>query len=59
MNQYIHIIVALCISMLVSYLLVFPVIKLAVKWRMMDHPEYRKIHKVITPRMGDWPSLVG
>ncbi|MFC7321843.1 glycosyltransferase family 4 protein [Halobacillus campisalis] len=52
MNEYINIAIALAISMLVSYLLVFPVIKLAVKWRMMDHPEERKIHKVVTPRMG-------
>ncbi|WP_163526916.1 glycosyltransferase family 4 protein [Halobacillus ihumii] len=52
MNEYIQIGIALAISMLVSYLLVFPVLKLAVKWRMMDYPEERKIHKIITPRMG-------
>ncbi|WP_431804125.1 glycosyltransferase family 4 protein [Halobacillus andaensis] len=52
MNIYIDIAIALLLSMAVSYLLVFPVIKLARKWRMMDHPEARKIHAVITPRMG-------
>ncbi|RWZ59065.1 undecaprenyl/decaprenyl-phosphate alpha-N-acetylglucosaminyl 1-phosphate transferase [Halobacillus fulvus] len=52
MNIYMDIIVTIVISMLVSYLLVFPVIKLANKWKMMDHPEERKIHKVVTPRMG-------
>ncbi|MBN8235115.1 undecaprenyl/decaprenyl-phosphate alpha-N-acetylglucosaminyl 1-phosphate transferase [Halobacillus kuroshimensis] len=52
MNITVEIIVALLLSMAVSYALVFPVMKLAVKWKMMDYPELRKIHKEITPRMG-------
>ncbi|MCA0985219.1 undecaprenyl/decaprenyl-phosphate alpha-N-acetylglucosaminyl 1-phosphate transferase [Halobacillus yeomjeoni] len=52
MNIYLDIAIAIALSMLVSYLLVFPVIKLAAKWKMMDYPELRKIHTEITPRMG-------
>ncbi|WP_226581211.1 glycosyltransferase family 4 protein [Halobacillus litoralis] len=52
MNFYVDIIIAILLSMAVSYVLVFPVMKLAVKWKMMDYPEMRKIHKEITPRMG-------
>lgn len=52
MNIYVDIAVAILLSMAVSFLLVFPVKKLAVKWKMMDYPEMRKIHKEITPRMG-------
>ncbi|QAS53407.1 glycosyltransferase family 4 protein [Halobacillus litoralis] len=52
MNIYLDITIAILLSMAVSYLLVFPVMSLAVKWKMMDYPELRKIHKEITPRMG-------
>ncbi|WP_173915584.1 glycosyltransferase family 4 protein [Halobacillus sp. Marseille-Q1614] len=52
MNIYIEITIAFLLAMTVSYLLVFPVIKLARKWKMMDQPEARKIHEVTTPRMG-------
>ncbi|WP_062514793.1 glycosyltransferase family 4 protein [Halobacillus sp. KGW1] len=52
MNIYIDLTIAILLSMAVSYVLVFPVMKLAVKWKMMDYPEMRKIHKEITPRMG-------
>lgn len=52
MNIYVDMIIAIGLSMAVSYLLVFPVMKLAVKWKMMDYPELRKIHTEITPRMG-------
>ncbi|REJ08801.1 glycosyltransferase family 4 protein [Halobacillus trueperi] len=52
MNIYVEMTIAILLSMTVSYLLVFPVMKLAVKWKMMDYPELRKIHKEVTPRMG-------
>ena len=52
MNIYVDLLIAIVISLATSYLLVFPVMKLAVKWKMMDYPELRKIHKEITPRMG-------
>ncbi|TGB01690.1 glycosyltransferase family 4 protein [Halobacillus salinus] len=52
MNIGLNMTLGLVVSLIVSYVLVFPVIKLAKKWRMMDHPEERKIHTQITPRMG-------
>ncbi|WP_425441674.1 MraY family glycosyltransferase [Thalassobacillus cyri] len=42
-----------------SYLLTFPVRKLAVKWKVMDYPELRKIHTQITPRMGGVSIFAG
>lgn len=54
-----NLLIALLLSFLTSYLLTFPVRKLAVKWKVMDYPELRKIHTQITPRMGGVSIFAG
>src|SRR5690625_323608 len=50
MINYIDLIIAFLISLLLSFALTFPVRKLAVRWGIVDLPNYRKIHTKITPR---------
>src|SRR5690625_768446 len=52
MINYIDLIIAFLISLLLSFALTFPVRKLAVRWGIVDLPNYRKIHTKITPRFG-------
>lgn len=43
---------AFILTAISSYLLVYPIKKVAIKYRFLDFPEERKIHKMITPRLG-------
>ncbi|MBM7551705.1 glycosyltransferase family 4 protein [Thalassobacillus pellis] len=52
-------IIAFILAVLTSYILTFPIRKLAVKWKVMDYPELRKIHTTITPRMGGVAIFAG
>lgn len=51
--------IAFLIALLSTYLLTYPVKKLAVKLGVVDLPNYRKIHKEITPRLGGLAIFLG
>ncbi|SFE10700.1 UDP-GlcNAc:undecaprenyl-phosphate GlcNAc-1-phosphate transferase [Lentibacillus persicus] len=52
MFNYTELAIAFSIALLSTFLLTFPVKKLAVKIKAVDLPNYRKIHKNVTPRLG-------
>ncbi|WP_346207861.1 MraY family glycosyltransferase [Caldifermentibacillus hisashii] len=47
------------ISFVTTYLLVFPIIKLAIRFKIMDIPNQRKVNKVPIPRMGGLGIVIG
>lgn len=59
MFNYIDLIVAFFISITSSFLLTFPIKKLAVKLRIVDFPNNRKIHTKVTPRLGGVAIFLG
>ncbi|WP_085506209.1 glycosyltransferase family 4 protein [Thalassobacillus devorans] len=54
-----NLLIGLVISFGTSFLLTFPVRKLAQKLKVMDYPELRKIHTTVTPRMGGLAIFAG
>ncbi|MFD1020137.1 glycosyltransferase family 4 protein [Thalassobacillus hwangdonensis] len=54
-----NLLIGLMISFTTSFLLTFPVRKLAYRLKVMDYPELRKIHTKITPRMGGLAIFFG
>jgi UDP-GlcNAc:undecaprenyl-phosphate/decaprenyl-phosphate GlcNAc-1-phosphate transferase len=54
-----ELIIAFVLSLVSSYLLTYPVKKLAVKIGAMDFPNFRKIHKEVTPRLGGLSIYLG
>lgn len=59
MINYFDIFIAFLISLIASFTLTFPIRKLAIKWNIVDHPNYRKIHKKVTPRFGGMAIFLG
>lgn len=59
MNNSIDLIIAFGISLLSTLVLVYPIKKLAVKWNIIDLPNYRKVHKKPTPRLGGMAIFLG
>ncbi|RDW20580.1 glycosyltransferase family 4 protein [Oceanobacillus chungangensis] len=52
-------IIAFLISLISSFLLTYPVKKFAVNIGAVDHPNHRKIHKKVTPRLGGISIFLG
>ncbi|ASN04107.1 glycosyltransferase family 4 protein [Virgibacillus necropolis] len=59
MFNYVDLSVAFLIALLSTYLLTYPVKKLAIKLKIMDFPNHRKIHKAITPKLGGLAIFLG
>ncbi|WP_047984701.1 MraY family glycosyltransferase [Ornithinibacillus californiensis] len=59
MYTIIDLIIAFLISLISTLLLVYPIKKLAVKWNIIDLPNYRKVHKNPTPRLGGLAIFLG
>ncbi|MFB4475779.1 undecaprenyl-phosphate alpha-N-acetylglucosaminyl 1-phosphate transferase, partial [Oceanobacillus caeni] len=59
MFNYVDLSIAFFIALVASLLLTIPVKKLAVKIGAVDFPQKRKIHKVVTPRLGGLAIFAG
>lgn len=59
MFNYTDLSIAFLIALLSSWLLTYPVRKLAIRWGVLDFPNYRKIHKKVTPRLGGLSIFMG
>ncbi|WP_404455721.1 undecaprenyl/decaprenyl-phosphate alpha-N-acetylglucosaminyl 1-phosphate transferase [Virgibacillus necropolis] len=59
MFNYVDLSIAFLIALISTYLLTFPVKKLAFKLKVLDFPNHRKIHKAITPRLGGLAIFLG
>ncbi|MDY0404600.1 MraY family glycosyltransferase [Virgibacillus sp. 179-BFC.A HS] len=59
MFNYSELIVAFAISLVSTLLLTYPVKKLALKIGAVDYPNHRKIHKIVTPRLGGLAIFIG
>lgn len=59
MFNYVDLSIAFLIALLATFLLTYPVKKLAIKLRVLDLPNSRKIHKEITPRLGGLAIFIG
>lgn len=59
MFNYSQLAIAFFVAMLSTLLLTYPVKKLAIKFKVVDFPNYRKIHKKVTPRLGGLAIFLG
>lgn len=59
MINYMDLFIALLIALFTSFLLTFPVRKIAIRWNIVDLPNYRKIHTEVTPRFGGIAIFIG
>ncbi|MFZ3578278.1 glycosyltransferase family 4 protein [Virgibacillus sp. DJP39] len=59
MFNYVDLSIAFLIALISAYLLTFPIKKLAIKFKIMDFPNHRKIHKSITPKTGGFAIFLG
>jgi len=59
MINYVDAMFASFIALISTFLLTFPIKKLAVKFNFVDFPNQRKIHKVVTPRAGGLAIFFG
>lgn len=59
MFHYVDLMIAFLIALLATFLLTYPVKKLAIKLRVLDLPNSRKIHKKIIPRLGGLAIFLG
>lgn len=59
MFNYIHLLVAFLIALITSFAVTYPVRRLAIRWGMLDYPNYRKIHTKVTPRLGGLAIFIG
>lgn len=50
---------AFLIAFLVSFFAVYPIKKFAIRFGVVDFPEKRKIHKIVTPRLGGLAIFIG
>ncbi|QKY70444.1 glycosyltransferase family 4 protein [Lentibacillus sp. CBA3610] len=51
--------IAFFIALISTFLLTYPVKKMAIKLKAVDLPNYRKIHKKVTPRLGGLAIFAG
>jgi len=59
MFNYMEFFIAFLIALIVSYVATFLVEKFAVRVQAVDHPNQRKIHKKVTPRLGGLAIFFG
>lgn len=59
MLNVIDLIVAFVLSLVATLVLVYPIKKLAIKFKVMDIPDHRKIHITPTPRLGGLAIFIG
>lgn len=59
MFNYVDLVIAFLIALISSFLLTYPVKTLAIKMGAVDLPNYRKIHKKVTPRLGGLAIFLG
>src|SRR5690625_5700740 len=59
MFNYVDLAIAFFIALIASFVLTYPVKKLAIKVGAVDLPNYRKIHTKITPRLGGIAIFIG
>jgi len=59
MYNYMDLAIAFFISLISAFLLTYPVKKIALKFKVVDFPNYRKIHKKVTPRLGGLSIFLG
>lgn len=59
MYNYMDLAIAFFISLISAFLLTYPVKKIAIKFKVVDFPNYRKIHKKVTPRLGGLAIFLG
>jgi len=59
MLDYIDLMIASFIALVVTFIATFFVKKLAIKLNIVDFPNQRKIHKVVTPRAGGLAIFIG
>ena len=59
MIDYIQLMFASFIALITTFFITFPIKKLAWKWHVLDHPEQRKLHEIVTPRMGGLAIFIG
>src|SRR5690625_6640394 len=59
MINYVDLMIASFIALISTFLLTFVVRKLAFTFNFVDKPNHRKIHKVITPRIGGLGIFIG
>jgi UDP-GlcNAc:undecaprenyl-phosphate GlcNAc-1-phosphate transferase len=51
--------IAFAIALISSFLLTYPVKRLAIRWGAVDFPNHRKIHTKVTPRLGGLAIFAG
>lgn len=59
MFSYVDLTVAFIIALVSTFVLTYPVKKLAIKMKVVDLPNHRKIHTKVTPRMGGLAIFLG
>lgn len=59
MIPYYELLIAFFISLIATFLLTYPIKKLAYKWGTLDFPNHRKIHHKVTPRLGGLAIFLG
>src|SRR5690625_565595 len=58
MFNYIDLMIASFIALISTFFLTFPIKKLAIKYNIVDFPNFRKIHKKATPYLGGIAILI-
>src|SRR5690625_6983147 len=51
--------IAFLIALLSTLFLTYPVKQLAIRWKVLDFPNYRKNHDEVTPRLGGLAIFLG
>lgn len=59
MFNYIDLMIASFIALISTFFLTFPIKKIAIKYNIVDFPNYRKIHKKATPYLGGIAIFIG
>jgi len=59
MFNYVDLLIAFLIALLATFLLTYPVKSLAIKLKVLDFPNSRKIHRKVTPRFGGLAIFLG
>ncbi|MDY0394171.1 glycosyltransferase family 4 protein [Virgibacillus halophilus] len=59
MFNYGELLIAFAISLVSTLVLTYPVKKLAMRIGAVDYPNHRKIHKIVTPRLGGLAMFIG
>src|SRR5690625_3066962 len=59
MINFVDLMIASFIALISTFFLTFPVKRLAIKFNVVDFPNYRKIHTKVTPRLGGLAIFLG